>query len=178
MPSQKNQDLLKSIKDQLKTSKSVVIADYSGLDVKAQNQLRAKIVEAGGRLLIAKNRIFKLAAKDHVKQGQEELEPTLKGQNAFLFSIEDAVSPLKALFDFAEDNESLEIKLGILGDRVLSFEETENLSKLPSKKELIRQLISRINGPAYGLVNVLGGPTRSLVYALKAIQEKKGSEAN
>jgi len=173
MPSQKNQELFETLKTHLDESKSVVVANYSGLNVEAQNELRAKLTEAGGSLQVARNRIFKLAAKETVTEGFEALEKSLEGQNAFLFSKEDAVSAIKVLFKFSEDNEALEIKLGILNERVLSYEETEALSKLPSKTELIAQLISRLQGPSYGLVNVLNGPTRGLVNALNAIKDKK-----
>lgn len=173
MPSKKNVDQLDFIQQNMDQAKSVIVADYSGLDVAAQTELRAKISEAGGQLLVLKNRIFKIAAQEKVNTGFENLEDQLNGQNAFLFSLEDAVSPLKVLFDFAKDNEALEIKVSILDDRVLDHSETENLSKLPSKPELVAQLISRINGPAYGLVNVIQGPTRGLVNVLNAIKDQK-----
>lgn len=177
MPSQKNQQLLDSLKAEMEASKSVVVANYSGLNVEAQNDLRAKLTQVGGNLLVAKNRIFKLAARDSVSEGIDTLEAALEGQNAFLFSKEDAVGAIKILFEFAQNNEALEIKLGILDDRVLSYEETEALSKLPSKPELIAQLISRIQGPSYGLVNVLNGPTRGLVNVLNAIKDQKAETA-
>lgn len=173
MPNKKNIDQLELIRDQLNQAQSVVVANYSGLNVTEQNELRVKLTQAGGQFLVVKNRLFKLAAQDKVKTNFEALDAVLNGQNAFLFGLEDAVSPLKALFEFAKDHESLEIKLSILGDKVLDFQETENLSKLPTKVELIAQLIARLNSPANGLVNVIQGPTRGLVYALNAIKDQK-----
>ena len=64
-----------------------------------------------------------------------------------------------------------------MGEQVLSAKEVEALSKLPGKQELISMLISRLNGPAYGLANVLKAGTRNLVYALKAIADKKAEPA-
>ena len=58
MPNQKNQDLLKVLTQKVEDSKSIVIADYSGLDSAAQTELRAKIAEVGGQLIVARNRIF------------------------------------------------------------------------------------------------------------------------
>ncbi len=173
MPSQKNQDLLKDLTQKLNDSKSVVIADYSGLDSSAQTELRAKIAEAGGQLVVARNRIVKIALKDKVDTNNSDLDKALNGPNAFLFSYQDAVSALKAMFEFAKDNEALEIKLGLLDDKVLTYQETENLSKLPSKAELVAKLIGQIQAPVYGLVNVIQGPTRGLVYALNAIKQQK-----
>lgn len=173
MPNQKNQAQLEQIKDHFDSAKSIVVADYSGLNVAEQNELRAKLREAGGQMVVLKNRLFKLVAQDKIKANFDQLESELQGQNAFLFALEDAVSSLKTLFEFAEDHEALKIKIGVLEDKVLSYQETENLSKLPSKAELVAQLISKINGPAYGLVNVLQANNRNLVYALNAIKEQK-----
>lgn len=175
MPSKQNQELLESLKTKAQQAKSIVIADYSGLNVAEQTQLRSQIDEKGGQFVVTKNRLFKLAVTDTLTEGQEALTEALNGPNAFLFSFEDAVSALKVIFDFAADHEALEIKIGILDGKVLNFEATENLSKLPSKPELIGQLISRINGPAYGLVNVLSATTRSLIQALNAIKDQKSA---
>ncbi len=175
MPNQKNLNQVDQIKSKLPDIKSIVVADYSGLDVASQNDLRQKISEAGGEFSVIKNRLFKIAVSDSLTSGQDELQAALNGQNGFLFSLQDAVSALKVLFEFAKDHENLEIKIGILDGKVLSFDETEALSKLPSKPELIVQLISRVQSPAYGLVNVLSGNTRNLLYALNAIKEKKAN---
>ena len=173
MPSKKNTAAVEEIKGKLEGAKSIIIADYAGINSGDQAKLRAKISEAGGEFNVLKNRLFKVAVADYVKEGNEALEEALNGPNAFLFAMDDAVSALKAAFEFAKENEALEIKLGLLDGRVLSYAEAENLSKLPSKPELIAQLISRIQGPTYGLVNVLSGNSRNLVQVLKAIADKK-----
>jgi len=95
--------------------------------------------------------------------------------NALVLSYQDAVSALKQLFSFQKTADKLIIKQGYMpeGDKTLSPEEVEKLSQMPSKTELISMLISRIQGPAYGLANVLKANQRNLVYALKAIADKK-----
>lgn len=173
MPSQIKFDAVKGLKEKVDVAKSIVVADYAGLNASEQTELRAKVAEAGGEFFVAKNRLFKIAVSDSVSENQSELDTALNGQNAFLFALEDAVSALKALFEYAKDHENLKIKVGILDGKVLSYEETENLSKLPSKAELIAKLIGQIQAPTYGLVNVLSAPTRNLVYALQAIKDKK-----
>ncbi len=173
MPSQKNLEQLEQLKTKVSDAKSIVIADYAGLNSSEQTELRAKVSQAGGELSVSKNRLFKIAISEALSSDLESLEQALNGPNAFLFAYEDAVSALKALFEFAQNHEALQIKLGILDDKVLSYAETEDLSKLPTKPELIAQLISRINGPTFGLVNVLSGPTRGLVQVLSQIKDQK-----
>jgi len=167
MPNKHNQAQVALIQDKLSKAKSAVVVDYSGTSGSDQVALRSSVREAGGEVLITKNTLIDIAV------GKGKVSDSLKGMNAIVFSYNDAVAAVKALFNFHKDNEKLEIKQGVMDDKILSTSEVEALSKLPSKDQLIATLISRIQGPAYGMVNVLSATPRSLVYALKAISEKK-----
>lgn len=171
MPSQQNQQQLEMLKEKASQAKSIAIVDYSGTTVNDQVKIRREIRQAGGEFLVVKNTIINIAL------GKPELKESLEGMNAIVLSIADEVSALKPLFKFHKDTEKLNIKQGVLDDKVLSPAEVENLSNLPGKNELIATLISRLQGPAYGLVNVLKASQRDLVYVLKAIAEKPGSGA-
>ena len=163
MPSQKNQQLVEQIKEKLDKSKSVVIVDYAGTTVNQQVKLRTALRSAGGDMLVTKNTLINVAAD------KPELKASLEGMNALVFSFEDEVAAIKALYEFHHETEKLEIKQGLMAGKVLSPSEVEKLSKLPCKDQLIATLISRIQGPSYGLVNVLKAGQRNLVYVLKAI---------
>lgn len=167
MPNKHNQAQVALIQDKLGKAKSAVIVDYSGTSGSDQVQLRTDVRNAGGEILVTKNTLIDIAV------GKGKLSESLSGMNAIVFSYNDAVAAVKALFKFHKDNEKLEIKEGVMEDKVLSTSEVEALSKLPGKDELISTLIARIKGPSYGLVNVISATPRSLVYALKAISEKK-----
>lgn len=166
MPSAHNVAQVELLKEKFERSKSVAIFEYSGTSGVDQVDLRTAVSEAGGEVFVAKNRLIKIAL------GKEELGESLEGMNAVVFAYEDAVSPLKKLFEFHSEAKKLTIKQGLMDDKVLSPAQVEALSKLPSKSELIATLISRLNGPAYGLANVLKAGQRNLVYALKAIADK------
>ncbi|KUK78951.1 MAG: LSU ribosomal protein L10p (P0) [Microgenomates bacterium 39_7] len=174
MPSQYNQKQVELIKEKLAQAKSVAIIDYSGTNATDQVKLRSMIRQAKGEIFVTKNTLINLAV------GDESLKESLTGMNALVLSYEDAVSALKTLFEFHKEEEKLEIKQGVLLEdgtiKVLSREEVEQLSKLPSKDELIVTLIQRLQGPAYGLVNVLNAGPRNLVYALNAIVNKDNKD--
>lgn len=166
-PASKKQDQVKILQDKIASAKSAVIVDYSGLTVKEKTTLLEKVREAGGEFLVAKNTLM------HIAFGkQSELEDAFKGMNGVLFANEDAVQPLKALMDFHKQTDKLTVKKGWMEEKVLSEAQVISLSNLPSKDELIATLISRLQGPAYGLVNVLQAGPRNLVYALNAIAKK------
>lgn len=167
MPNQHNQQQVSLIQEKLAKAKSAVVVNYSGTSVKDQVKLREKIKQAGGEMLVTKNTLIDVAA------GKGKLTDSLQGMNAIVFSYTDEVAAIKELWAFHKDSDKLEIKQALLEDKVLSPSEVEALSKLPGRSELVAMLIARLQGPSYGLVNVLTAGTRNLVYALKAIAEKK-----
>lgn len=169
MPNKHNQSQVTLLQEKLGQAKSAVIVEYSATSVNQQNKLRAELREVGGEMYVSKNTLIDIAI------GKGKLSKSLEGMNAVVFSFQDEVSALKKLFAFHKDSDKLTIKEGVMADKVLSVDEVEALSKLPGKNELIATLISRINGPAYGLVNVLNAGTRNLVYALKAIADKQAN---
>lgn len=169
MPNQSNKTQVAQLQEKLKDAKSVAIFDYSGTSVKDQVKLRAEVKEAGGEVFVTKNTLIDIA------MGKGNVSDSLHGMNAVAISLNDEVSAIKALFNFHKENDKLTIKQGMMGDKVLSIEEVEQLSKLPGKDELIGMLMARIKGPAYGLVNVLQAAQRDLVYVLKAVADKQES---
>ena len=167
MPSKDNLEQIKIIQEKIDRAKSLVIVDYSGSNVNDLTTLRTALKEAGGEMFVTKNTLIDIAL------GKGKVSESLTGMNAIVFSYEDAVSGLKALFDFHKDKQKLSIKQGFMEDKVLSIDEVEALSKLPSKSELVVMLIQRLKGPGQGLVNTLTAKTKDLVYVLKAIADKK-----
>lgn len=188
MPSQKNISQVKLLTDKLSGSKAVILADYSGLSVSKQAELRRKIKESGGEFIVTKNRLFKLAlletAKSGLQRGLEEtlpglpreLEENLRGPTAFLFAFEDEIAPLKTLIQFSEIHELPKTKIGLIlkpEDRVLTVEEIERLARLPAREELIARLVAALNAPQARLVNSLSGNLTKLVLIIKEIQKSK-----
>ncbi|HCC84129.1 MAG TPA: 50S ribosomal protein L10 [Candidatus Pacebacteria bacterium] len=171
MPNQHNQDQVALLQEKLGRAKSAVIVDYAKTTVNDQTKLRGSLREAGGEMYVTKNTLIDIAV------GKGKVKESLEGMNAIIFSFQDEVAAIKKLFAFHKDTEKLEIKQGVMGETVLSAQDVEALSKLPGKQELIATLISRLNGPAYGLVNVLQAGTRNLVYALSAIAKQKSATA-
>lgn len=170
MPNKYNQEQVELLKKKVAAAKSIAVVDYSGTTVNDQVKLRSALRQVGGEFRVAKNTLV-----DKVINNPTFME-SLHGMNGLVFSFTDEVSALKELFKFRKETEKLTIKQGYMDGKVLSAAEVETLSKLPGKQELIASLISRINGPAYALVNVLQASQRGLVYALNALAQKKSGE--
>lgn len=171
MPSQKNIQQLKDLKEKAAKAKSLALADYRGLTVAQMTQLRNSIKEAGGELLVAKNTLLKLAL-DNKELSQENI---LTGPTLTLFAYEDEITPLKAMVEFEKENELPSIKAGFLGKEFLVKEKVLALAQLPGLNEVKAQLVRQVGAPLSSLVFVLSASIRQLIYALNAIVKKKQS---
>ena len=181
MPSQHNQASVQAIKEKLGRSQNLIIADYSGINVAAQTDLRAKIKTSGGEFAVTKNRLIKLALKEQLKDLPADLDSALEGPNAAIYCLSDPVPSAKVLVEFAKDHETLNLKLCLVFSpdgslsQVLSADDIQKLAKLPGRDQLLAHLVGQLNAPITGLVNVLSGTTRSLVYVLTAIKDQKNN---
>ena len=159
------------LKEKIETSSVMVISDYRGVTVKQITELRSKLYQHESEFKVIKNTLMNRAL---AAAGHEALNEHLAGPVGILFGYKDPVEPLKALVEFIEDNEKGEIKAGIVEKTVIDKKGIESMSKLPGREVLIAKVVGGFQAPIAGLVNVLQGNLRNLVYALNAIKDKKG----
>jgi large subunit ribosomal protein L10 len=154
----------------LRGAQGVVVADYQGIDVATMTELRRKLRASGVTFGVVKNTLLKRAA-DNV--GIEGLGDYLSGTTAVAVSNADPVSPAKVLVEFAEKNKILKVKGGVLGTKAISGDYVGKLAKMPPKEVLVAQVVGALAAPISGLLNVLQGPSRQLVYVLESIRKQK-----
>ncbi|MBD1372378.1 50S ribosomal protein L10 [Hazenella sp. IB182357] len=140
-------------------SKSTIVTDYRGLNVKQVTELRKELREAGVEFHVLKNTLTKRAT-DEVNLS--ELHDKLEGPSAIAFSAEDVVAPAKILHKFAKENKDLEIKAGVVEGKVVGMEEIKALADLPSREGLLSMLLS-----------VLQAPVRNFALAVQAVADKE-----
>jgi large subunit ribosomal protein L10 len=162
---EKKQELVKSYVEEFSRSEAAILTDYRGLSVAEINRLRNKMREAGSGYHVVKNRLVKLALREAGLPVPEEL---LQGPTAIGYCYEDVIAPAKVLTEYTKESKMLTIKGGILGDRVIDVEAISSLADLPPRDVLLAQLLSGVQSPMAGLVNVLSGTLRGLVTVLKA----------
>ena len=168
---QHKEQIIEKLVEDLGKTKSVVFADFQGLNMPEIEELREKCLEQGIGYTVAKKTLLNIALE---KAGIENADTrAIEGSLATVFGYEDEVAPAKTLAEFAKAHDALEIKAGILEGKMVPLEEVIKLSKLLSKAELYAKVVGSINAPISGFVNVLAGNMRGLVYALNAIKESK-----
>lgn len=170
MPSKRNIQTVSNLKDKLLRSKSIVLADYKGLNVGQTNELKSELKKSGAEFQVAKNTLLKIAFKEVKLVSPDEV---LVGATAILFCYEDEIAPIKALYEFFKKNELPKIKVGFLGKDPLTAEQVKSLAQLPDKLTLQAQVINRLKSPISGFVYVLKANLSKLVYVLEAIRKNK-----
>lgn len=168
----KNEETVASLKEKLNRAKAVVLTDQSGLSVSLAGDLKKKLKAVDAESIVAKNTLIKIASKE---LGIEFPEESLNGPTAALFAYNDEVAPLKELAAFAKTNEKPVIKAGLLGMTLLSVERVNQLAKLPTKDVLRAKVVGSLASPLYGIVGVLNGNIRNLVYTINAIKDQKSN---
>lgn len=158
------------LKEKIARSNVLVLADYLGFSVKQMTDLRRKLRAEKSELAVIKNTLIGRAAAE---SGLPELKDHLKGPTAVLLGYEDAITPLKVLVKHIKESEKGALRIGVVNKKVFSQDDLTAISKLPSREVLIGKVVGGFKSPLYGLVNVLNGPLRKLVYALDAIKAKK-----
>jgi len=177
MPSQKNIDQLNELKEGLDRAKTVVMADYSGIGVNDINRLRKTIVETGGELRVAKNTLLKLALEgiEYLPTGKEGQISNISfvGPTVVLFSYEDEIGALKALYDFIKEHDLPKIKFGFMGGELIEKEKILQLAKLPGMDVLQGQLVGVMQSPIRELVYTLHGKMQEFVGVVEEIKRNK-----
>ena len=101
---ERKQRLVEQYVELLKQSEAVFLTEYTGLDVKQMQMLRAEVRKADGSYLVTKNTLFRLALEESGKPIPEDL---LSGQVGTGFALSEAPSLAKALTQFAKRQDAL-----------------------------------------------------------------------
>jgi len=170
MPNKKNIEQLELLTEKISKAKAVYFTDYLGLKVSEITKLRSSFYDSGVEYLVAKNTILKLAAQKNKIQG---LEGLLSGSTAIAISYDEPVSPAKVIKDFNKENDLPSVK-GILFDGdLLPGSDLERLAKMPSKEEMLSQLILMLQSPVQKFVSTINSPMQNMLGVINNLKEKK-----
>jgi large subunit ribosomal protein L10 len=147
--------------ERLRTSETLLVADYRGLTMPQIDALRTRLLESGARFSVVKNTLGRRAAE---AAGSEALLTLLEGPSAiaFLAAEGDMVAAAKALADMARESKILMIKGGVLQGRTMTAEEVESLAMLPPLDILRGQVLAAIIAPVTALLGLVTAPLQNL----------------
>lgn len=172
MPLTKNQKtkVLEELKDKIVKQKAVVFADFTGIKAKDITDLRKQLRSEGAELKVAKKTLAKIA---FAEQGIEVNTKQLQGEVAVIFGYADEILPAKSANKFASKEPNFKILGGLLDNKYREAADIIALAKLPSRQELLANMVGSIAAPMSGFMSVLQGNTRGLVRVLSQIKPKQ-----
>jgi large subunit ribosomal protein L10 len=164
----KKHEVVAEVAELLKSSKMTVVTKYTGTTVKAMQDLRRTARDNGTKVKVVKNRLVKQALKQ--TEGLKDVDVSaLEGMLLYAFNSEDEVAPAQAIARFAIMNPTLEFVGAITSEgKLLSADEVKALAILPSKNQLVAEVLAMLISPLNDAVSGLSGNLHALLEGLEA----------
>ena len=170
MPSFEKELMFNEIVKEFEKSPYAFFSNFEGLSVSDLSDARRNLEKVARRSMVIKHA---MARKIFAKFNFAEAEKFLSGSVVVTFGEKDPQDISKKIVDFAKANGKWKAAGMIFEGQIHGEDFVKQLAKLPSRKELLTQVVIRVKSPLAGFVNVLGGLTRNLVTALAEIKKKK-----
>jgi large subunit ribosomal protein L10 len=166
------ESMVREIRDDLKKAKYMILADYRGLKAEQMTALRSQMRGGKAGLKVVKNSLLGNAARE---LGYEDMGKILGGPTAMITGDGDIKVVAKALKTYIEENKLPILKGGILDGKVITAAMVEEMASLPAREILLGMMVGTVAAPMSRLVGAMNQKLASLLYVLKAIEEKKTS---
>ncbi|MFA4858002.1 MAG: 50S ribosomal protein L10 [Candidatus Margulisiibacteriota bacterium] len=170
LPQPKKATELNALQEKIAHATAIVVTDYKGMTVAQISELRKKLRAGQVEYKVVKNTLLVKALQALKIDG---LDAQVIGPIAVAFAKEDPIAPAKILTAYFDEAEKPQIKCGVVESKLLDAKDIAELAKLPSREELIAMVVGGLKSPLSGLVMVLSGLPRKLVYALDAVRKQK-----
>ena len=162
---EKKVQIVSNLADDLSRSTIIIATNYQGLLAKQMAELRNALAKAGVEYHVVKNTLVYRAAD---QAGKPQLRDIIEGPVALAFGYDDIVNTAKALNQYIKSAAlSLQIRGGLLGNRILLPEEVVSLANLPTREVIISKLIGQLQAPVGTLHNILNRPLQGLLNVLQ-----------
>ena len=166
MLKQEKERIVAELVERLRTSETLIVADYRGLDMTAIDSVRGELLKHGARFAVVKNTLTKRAAE---AAGVDALNEFLQGPTAIAFVSEgDMVEVAKTLNETARQTRRLALKGGVLQGHAITADQVRDLAALPPADVLRGQVVGAIVGPLNAVVGVFTAPVRDFVAVIEA----------
>lgn len=167
------QDLVAEVSEQVAKAQTIVIAEYRNLTVADMTALRRKARGAGVYLRVVKNTLARRAVESTPFSA---LGDQLTGPLAYGISS-DPVSAAKVLSDYAKTNDKLVIRGGAMANLVMSAQDVGRLASMPSREQLLAQLMGTMKAPVGKFVQTLNEVPGKFVRTLAAVRDEREKQS-
>ncbi len=162
--------IIDDLLERVNASPFMIVTDYNGLTVSQFEELRTRLAGVGSSIHVTKNSYIKRVIKE--SDLPEGLAECLQGQTAIVTGEEDVCGAAKIVKNFHKEFTRPLIKMGVLDGKLMSEAEVNQLADLPSKDQLLGQLLGLLQAPATNLARLLNEPGAQIARAMQAHVDK------
>lgn len=164
----KKQALVAEFSADLENAKLTAFAHYQGLTVAELQELRRQAREANVTIRVIKNRLVRVALSENETYKETDTSG-LTGQLIYAMSNDDEVAPAQVLDAFAKKHPALQLAGGFSAEGLaLNSDEIKALAGLPSKSQLIAEVVAQLLSPVHDITNGLSGNLHALLDGIEA----------
>ncbi len=163
--------VIEEVSAKVASAKSIVLAQYRGLEVGHITGLRKEARKSGVYLRVLKNSLARRAVADSPFSG---LADHMVGPLIYGIS-DDPVAAAKVISDFAKTNDKLVVMGGSLPNSVFDAAGVKALATMPSREELLAKLLGTMQAPIAQFVRTLNEVPTKFVRGLAAVRDQKDS---
>lgn len=163
--------IVEEIKGKVKGTQGCFFVNFNKVKAYPYNMLRNNLRTTGAKLLVTKNSLFKRAFED---LGWKDLQPLLVAELGIVFVYDkDMVKVCKILVEFSKEYEVLQLKGGVMGDKVINAAQVNALAKLPSRDVILAMAVSSLASPLTAMLSVFNQTVLKLLWVVEEIKKVK-----
>ncbi|MCS7204663.1 MAG: 50S ribosomal protein L10 [Leptospiraceae bacterium] len=179
MPSRKNVQLVKELKEIIEKKPNLIMTTYTGLTVEQLTELRKKLKEKKATTKVVKNTIFKIVLKDsphhEYEEKQKAIEETIRGPLFVAFAGDELPSIAKVIIEESKKDEKIQLRGGYFEGKFLDSNEIKSIAGLPTKEELLTIIARGLNTPAQRIAIGMKEIITRIARGIQQIAEKQNS---
>ena len=163
--------IIVEVVEKVQKAHALYFADFSGLTVAEETELRREFRKSGVEYRVVKNTLARKAMERVT--GYDNVFDKLGGPTGIAFAGEDVGAPAKIIKKFSDKSGKLKLKAAVVEKQVYDGSKLAALASMPTRKELIASILGSLQSPVSGVVNVLNAVARDLVSVIGEIEKKK-----
>lgn len=161
----KKQKIIQDLEEKIKKQKMIVFLDFTGIKVKDFFNLRKKLKKENAELKVTKKTLLAIAFKK-INESLAEKIKKMEGEIALVFGYQDIIPPAKIVWQFSKDFPNLKILAGFVENELKDKEVVFTLAQLPSREEILANLLRTISFPVFHFNDVLKANIKGLLNVL------------
>lgn len=170
MPKQWKVDFVQEMVQELAQMDGLFVLNFSGITVREMEELRRQIEKNGGKVKVMKNRLLQKVLES---RNITDMKEYLKGMSFVVYADKDILSVLKVVVDAVKGNEKFSLKTGYLDGQVMDGKGVAEMSKVPSRKELLAMIAGGLNGVIGSFAGTLNSILTTFVGTIEALEKKQ-----